>query len=188
MAIILHAAQHNILDQHTIVASELEAVYCTSFHLYAERNAHTLPSRDFLMFLNDMLMIIPFIDHTSYNPQYWYARHYFPNSEVAPTTMGILANSAIWGGEWDLLIRSLVNGAFFALLYRWFLKRQDRWWALTVYIFCVAYCIMTLKYSTFYILTPLIKILLPPLLLTGIIVNLQKRVSSINLRTAGSVS
>lgn len=174
--------QYNIVDQQNIIASELEAVYCTSFHLYYERKTGSLPPSDILMFINDLIMVIPFIEHTKYNPQYWYARHYFPEREVPPTTMGILANSAIWGGEWDLLIRSLVNGAFFALIYRWFLRREEKWWALSIYIFSFSYCIMALKYSVFYIFTPLFRILMPSLLLTGLIIGLIKIMSQIPVR------
>lgn len=169
----LSDAQHKLIDQNNIVASESEAVYCTSFALYYEREKGTLPSRDWPMFFNDLISIIPFIDHIKYNPQYWYARNYFPDSEVPPTTMGVIANSAIWGGEWDLLARSLINGAFFALLSRWFLRRRDKWWALTVYIFCFATCVMTLKYSVLYQLALLFRVLLPPLLLTQVLFNFQ---------------
>ena len=169
----LSDAQHKLMDQNNIVASEFEAVYCTTFHLYYERERGTLPSRDWLMFFNDLILIIPFIDHIKYNPQYWYARNYFPGSEVPPTTMGIIANSAIWGGEWDLLARSLINGALFALLYRWFLRRRYKWWALTIYIYCFATCVMTLKYSVLYQLALLCRVLLPPLLLTKVLFNFR---------------
>lgn len=170
----LQEAQHNIVHQIKISASEFDAVYCTSFHLYHERYFGALPPRDKLMFINDLIMVFPFVNHTKYNPQYWYARHYFPEVEVPPTTLGILSNSAIWGGEWGLLVRSLVNGAFFALLYRWFLRRPDKWWIFSIYMFCFSYCIMTLKYSVFYILSPLFKVLMPPMLLIVFIININK--------------
>ena len=88
--------------------------------------------------------------------------------------MGVIADSAIWGGELDLLTRSLINGAIFAFLTRWFLQRREKWWALTIYIYCYATCIMALKYSVFYQLTPLVRVLLPTLLLAAILFRLQK--------------
>ena len=171
----LSDAQHKLISQNNIVSSEFEAVYCTSFHLYYERERGTLPSPDWLMFFNDFIAIIPFIDHIKYNPQYWYARNYYPGTEVPPTTMGVLANSAIWGGEWDLLARSLINGALFALLCRWFLQRRDKWWALTIYIYCFVTCVMTLKYSVLYQLALLCRVLLLPLLLTEVLIKIQKK-------------
>ena len=95
-------------------ASEFGAVYFTGFHLYSERAQGTLPTYGYPMFFSDLLALIPFIDHTEWNPQYWYARNYFPEAAVPPQTMGPIADSAIWGGEVDLLFRSILNGAIFA--------------------------------------------------------------------------
>jgi hypothetical protein len=94
--------------------------------------------------------------------------------------MGVLADSAIWGGEFDLILRSFINGAFFAILVRWFLARKDKWWALVIYVYCFATCIMTLKYSILYQLSPLIRTLLPPLILTFLLVRIN------NFRTNAS--
>jgi hypothetical protein len=170
----LEDAKDKVLRQKKITASEFEAVYCTGFHLYLERARGTLPRRDWRMAFYEFISLIPFVDHKKYHPLYWYARNYFPEAIVPPTTMGVLADSAIWGGEMDLLIRSLINGAIFALLTRWFLRRRDKWWALTIYIYCYATCIMTIKYSVFYQLTPLVKVLLPPLLLTEVLFRIQR--------------
>lgn len=166
-------AKYELINKNDIRASEFEAVYCTSFQLYFERQHDTLPSRDWRMFFNDFISIIPFVDHITYNPQYWYARNNFPDAYVPPTTMGVLADSAIWGGEWDLFARSLLNGAIFALLTRWFLRRREKWWALTIYIYVFATCIMTLKYSVLFQLAPLFRVLLPSLLLTKILLRSQ---------------
>jgi len=163
--------------ENNIRASEFEAVYCTGFHLYAERVQEALPPRDWQMFFYEIVSLIPFIDHTKYHPQYWYARNYFPEAVVPPATMGVIADSAIWGGEFDLLVRSLINGALFAFLTRWFLRRQNKWWALTIYVYCYATCIMTIKYSVFYLLVPFLQVVLPTLLFTEILCRLQKNIS-----------
>jgi hypothetical protein len=167
-------AQYEILDEKKVRASEFEAVYCTGFHLYFERSKEKLPSRNWEMFFYEFISVIPFIEHTTYHPQYWYARNYFPEAPVPPTTMGVIADSAIWGGEFDLFVRSLINGAIFALLTRWFLKRQEKWWALTIYIYCYATCILTLKYSVLFHVTPLVQVILPALLVTEILIRLQR--------------
>lgn len=126
------------------------------------------------MFIYELISIIPFVDHTEYHPQYWYARYYFPSSIVPPQTMGVISDSAIWGGEIDLLLRSLVNGAIFAFLTRWFIRRKEKWWAIAIYMYMYATSIMTLKYSVLYQLPMVIKILLPVLLVTGMLFRLKK--------------
>jgi len=162
-----------VIKENKIQASEFEAVYCTPFHLYVERAQGTLPPRHWRMFFYEFIALIPFLDHITYYPQYWYARNYFPEAVVPPTTMGVIADSAIWGGEFDLLVRSLLNGVIFAFLTRWFLRRREKWWALTIYIYCFANCVMTLKYSLLFQLAPLVRIL-PLLLLTEVLLRLQK--------------
>lgn len=171
----LNAAQAAVAEGGAQPAGEFGAVYFTSFHLYAERAQGSLPPRDWPMFFNDLIALVPFLDHTQWHPQYWYWRHYFPEAPVPPQTLGPIAESALWGGEWDLLARSLVNGAFFAYLVRWFLKRRQAWWAAAIYAYLYATCVMTLKYSVFYQLTPLVRILLPALLVAWLILRLLRR-------------
>lgn len=155
-------------------ASEFGSVFNASFHLYSERADNSLPQREWQMFFHDITALIPFIDHTTNHPEYWYARNYFPNAVVPPQTMGVIADSALWGGEIDLFVRSLINGILFAILVRWFTVRRNKWWALTIYIYCYATCIMTLKYSVLWHLAPFFRVLAPVLLLTSIVYRFQK--------------
>ncbi len=150
-------------------ASEFGAVYFTGFHLYTERAAGSLPPREWPMLFSELVAIVPFIDHERWNPQYWYARNYFPNAVVPPETIGPIAESALWGGELDLLLRGLVNGVFFAFVTRWFLRREGRWWAMSIYAYSYATCIMTLKYSVFYLTVLLAKVLIPTLLVVALL-------------------
>ncbi len=164
-------------EQRTIQGSEFDAVFASGFHVYKERNQGTLPPRDWRMFFWEFIAAAPFVDHTTYHPQYWYARNYFPQAPVPPATLGVIAESGLWGGEADLLLRSLLNGALFAGLTRWFLRRRQRWWALTVYVYCFATCVLTLKYSVLYQIIPLVRVVLPTLLLTAVLLNAQARLA-----------
>jgi hypothetical protein len=174
----LAIAQKVVAKEGGMPASEFGAVYFTSFHLYAERAHGTLPPKDWQMFFSDFISLIPFVDHIKWNPQYWYAKYYFPDAVVPPQTMGALADSAIWGGELDLLLRSLLNGGLFALLMRWFLRHREKWWVATIYCYCYATSIMVLKYSILYHLTPLVRIIIPTLLLGWVILRVERRLSS----------
>lgn len=165
----LSDAQFEVSQDGAQQATEFGAVYNTSFHLYSERERGTLPPRPWPMFFNEFITIVPFVDHTKYNPQYWYYQNYFPDASVPPQTMGVIADSAIWGGEVDLLFRSLANGALYALLTRWFLARKRNFNPTIVYVYCYASCVMTLKYSVLYPLIPLVQIILPTLLLAAIL-------------------
>jgi hypothetical protein len=165
----LGAALQSVAEDNIGRGDEFDAVFATSFHIYSERNRGTLPDRNWWMFAHELIALVPFVDHTTDNPQYWYARHYFPDAPVPPTTMGVIAESGLWGGEFDLFVRSLINGALFAGLTRWYLRRRQKWWALTVYVYCYANCILTLKYSVFYLAPPLLRIVLPVVLGTSLL-------------------
>lgn len=162
----LNFVVEQIVGKGLNVAYEFGAVFYTSFHLYSERLSGSLPQHDWLMFFGDFLNFVPFVDHTEFNSQYWYARNYFPNAIVPPQTMGPLADSAIWGGEIDLFVRGLINGMLYALLARWFYNRQNSIWALVIYVYFYATCIVALKYSVFVQLSALARYVLPVIIIS----------------------
>jgi hypothetical protein len=158
-----------LADADVKPAAEFGAVFFTGFHLYQERAQGTLPPREWPMFFSDVIGLVTTGDFSRWNPQDWYTRNYYPDAEIAPMTLGPIADSAIWGGEPDLLARGLLNGLFFAYIVRWFLKRKEKWWAIAVYVYCVSSSVLTLKYSIFFHLVPLLKTLTPTLLLIGLL-------------------
>jgi len=159
------SASANLLaDNEFGPASEFGAVFFTGYHLYFERSSGSLPPASIAMFFNDLLAVLPFVENEEWHPMYWYAYHYFPDALVPPATIGPIAESAVWGGEIDLALRAVAIGALYALVMRWFLPRRQEWWALVIYSYLFATCIMTLKYSVLYQLSPLVRIIGPGLL------------------------
>jgi hypothetical protein len=150
-------------------ASEFDAVYATGYHLYSDRVNGRLPERPPLMAVYELVALVPFADHTRNHPVYWYAREYFPEAAVPPATMGIVAMSALSGGEAGLLLQGLLNGALFAGIVRWYGRRRDAWWALAIYVFLCANSVMILKYSLLFPLDPLVQVLVPALLVAAAI-------------------
>lgn len=147
---------------------EFNSVFYTGYHLYNVRWIGIMPPHEFQMFFYDLISLVPFVDFQEWNPMEWYFRNYYPDALVAPFTLGPIADSAIWGGILDLFMRGFVNGLFFALILRWFLAYRSNWWAISVYTFCCASSIMSLKYSIFYLLNPLLKTILPLFLIIAI--------------------
>lgn len=156
-------------------AAELGAVYEPGFHLYSERSARTLPPVPWQIFFNDFISLVPLVDQTKWQPIYWYARTYFPDAVVPPLTLGPIAMSALWGGEIGLAIQGFINGILFAFLMRWFARDGGKWQVMTIYCFCYSTCIMCLKYSIFYHLPPLEKVILPVVLVVSVLAkNIQR--------------
>ena len=117
------------------------------------------------MFFYDAISLVTFGDFDKWNPMAWYTRTYYPNFEVAPFTLGPIAESAVWGGIFDLVLKALINGLFFAFLMRWFIRYRDAWWGVTVYVYCFATCVLTLKYTVLLDLTLIEKNVVPTLLI-----------------------
>lgn len=165
----LSSVQNKVSNEGFKSASEFGAVYFPGFHLYAERAQGTLPKTEWPMFFNEFISIFTFGDFSRWNPMVWYAQNFYPESIVPPFTLGPIAESAIWGGEVDLLLRGLINGAFFAFIVRWFIRHKNKWWGVTIYVYCYATCILTIKYAVFWHLTPLFKTILPTMLVVGVV-------------------
>ncbi|WKW12475.1 hypothetical protein Strain138_001768 [Pseudogemmatithrix spongiicola] len=158
-------ARDRLLEGGLGPPAEFLAVFLPSLHLYAERAAGTLPAAPWPMFFFDFIALFTWGDFTKYMPMYWYAETYFPFLDVPPFTIGPVAESALWGGEWDIAVRGLLNGLFFAWIVRAFLRFRDRWWALGVYAYCYATCALALKYSIFVNVQLVEKNLVPAFLL-----------------------
>jgi hypothetical protein len=148
------------------IPAELGAVYVPSFQLYNDRKKNSLPSKEWQMFFYDFISPFTFNSDTKWNPMWWYGLNYFPQSDVPPFTIGPIAESAIWGGEFDLFLRGIINGIFFSFIVNWFIKRKDKFWAVTIYVYCFSFSILTIKYSIFFYLTPLVKELIPTIFIT----------------------
>jgi|SRR5271157_996658 len=164
------ALKETMPQERGMPAAELGAVYVTGFHLYSERSQGALPPIEWQVFFNDFISMVPLVDQTKWSPMYWYARNYFPDAVVPPQTLGPIAESALWGGEIDLFFRGLINGTLFAFLMRWFARDGGKWQVMTIYVFCYSTCIMCLKYSIFFHFTPVVKIILPVLLIVSALV------------------
>src|SRR6266567_2201293 len=164
-------------------AAELGAVFVPGFHLYSERSRGSLPPIEWQVFFNDFISMVPLVDQTKWHPMYWYAKNYFPDAVVPPLTVGPIAESALWGGEIDLLVRGFINGTLFAFLMRWFARDGGKWRVMTIYVFCYSTCIMCLKYSIFYHFTPLVKIILPLLLIVSVLAKEIQRSTKLRERS-----
>lgn len=180
----IQAAEDALVGASLQPASEFGAVFYTSFHLYAERAAGALPYVPWQMFFNDVITLFTPNSFVKYSPQYWYAENYFPDFDVPPQTNGPIADSALWGGEIDLFIRALINGALFAWIANLFFSRRHDWRMAALYGFCYSTCVMTLKYSILYHVNPIVKTLIPCIILVWGLKTLLRPRRSADLKVA----
>lgn len=153
----MNSAINFVSDFKIQPASEFGSVFITGYHLYDVKNLDLMPSTDWPMLFSDFINIVLPNSYTQWNPMYWYATAFYPESVVPPATLGPIADSAIWGGEIDLAFRGLLNGIILALLVRFLIANNNKWWAVVIYTYCYGSCIMAIKYSPIYMLNPIIK-------------------------------
>lgn len=170
--------KESLSESNVGIPAELGAVYVPSFQLYNERKKKSLPSKDWQMFFYDFISPFTFNSDTRWNPMWWYGVNFYPLSDVPPFTIGPIAESAMWGGEFDLFCRGIINGMFFSYIVNWFFKRRKKFWALTIYVYCFSFSIITIKYSIFFYLTPIVKELIPTILITILFILLIRRVTN----------
>ncbi len=169
------AFKETVSEGQGMPAAELAAVFVPAFHLYAERSAGTLPPVSWQVFFNDFISIVPFVGGTKWSPMYWYAENYFPDAVVPPLTVGPVALSALWGGEIGLFVQGFINGILFAYLMRWFARGGGGWQVMVIYVFCYSTCIMCLKYTIFWHLAPVVRIILPLVFIVSVLAkNIQR--------------
>jgi hypothetical protein len=161
--------EKNSFQGQGLPAGELGAVFVPALHLYAERANGTLPPVPWQLFFNDFISMVPLASDTQTQPMYWYAANYFPDAVVPPLTMGPIALSALWGGEISMVVQGFINGISFAFLTRWFARDGRRWQVMTVYVFCYSTCIMCLKHSIFWHLAPLVRTILPLVIIVSVL-------------------
>lgn len=144
---------------------ELNSVFFSGAHLYKQLSAGSLPSAPWPMYFYEITSILLPGDYVEWNPMEWYRLNFHPDSVFPPMTLGPIADSAIWGGELDLFVHALFNGLFFAFIVKSFIRFQDKLWMVVFYLFACGSCILTIKYSVLYLLNPIVKNILPALIL-----------------------
>jgi hypothetical protein len=161
---------NNIKDNSISPPAELCSVFSTGYHLYQESLGNQMPPVEWPMFFSDFINLVTPNDFTRFHPQHWYSRSFFPGEPFPSQTNGPISDSAIWGGEFDLVVRAVMNGWLFAKILGYFLKQIQFWWSYAIYGFCLSTSIMVIKYSVFYHLNPLIKTVIPAVIAVNLIV------------------
>jgi hypothetical protein len=74
---------------------------------------------------------------------------------------GVIAQSVIGFGLWELALRGIVIGLLFAWAQRWYTRRSSRFLPTLIYVWLCVWSFYTFRASTFYLLAPIIYRLLP---------------------------
>lgn len=138
---------------------ELTSVFYTGYHAYHEASQGNLPQAPALMYFNDFLRALPFLDKTQYNTQYWFAQLFWPDSEVPPQTMGPIADSAIFLGSLSIIVSSLASAFLLSFVFHTMIRFPSLL-AIYIYLYFAGHIFFGIKYSVVYILSESIRSLI----------------------------
>ena len=129
--------------------NEFQALYGIAYDLHARRLAGTLGTIPWQIYANDVVMLIPsqFLPFPKADPCTGYVTL---DGVGVGCVLGVIS-SAVIGLDWvELLIRGLGLGVLFAVIHRWYARRQDGYWATMFYLCMCLWCYYTYRGSTLF--------------------------------------
>lgn len=131
--------------------NEFQALFGIAYELHDRKVAGTLGPVPWQIFANDAIMLVPkqLLPFYKGDPCLGYAA---ADGSGFGCVLGVISNAVI-GLDWlELFLRGLVLGVVFALLHRWYVRRQDGYWTTFFYLCLCLWSYYTFRGSTFYFL------------------------------------
>ncbi|MBI3070817.1 MAG: hypothetical protein HYY84_01690 [Deltaproteobacteria bacterium] len=166
-------------DVQVLGGNEFEACFSTVADIFVSRAAGLLPAAPPQVYLADFLAIIPqqILPFEKITGSEWYLSHFAPDLiELGQGyAFGVLSESIIGLGYFEIFFKGLVIGVFFAKIVAWYRRRGSRWWVAAVYFFICATCFRTFRSSTFELIRSIVYGVLPPFVVVGWVIRWTKR-------------
>lgn len=148
-------------EELVLVPGEFNALFFPSIELFKMRELGHLPPYSDLMIFKDIYHLIPFLNNSAADPMHWYWVNFHPKAQVAPFTMGPIADSAFYGSWGAIVLRAILLSLNLFILRALLLYTKRTFLTLLVFSYSVSISILVLKYSIFSYQEQLIKNLLP---------------------------
>jgi hypothetical protein len=147
--------------------NEFQAMYGIAYELHARKNANLLGPIPWQLYASDLLQLIPsqILPVSKADPCVGYP---VVNGIGVGCVLSVISQSIV-GLEWvELLLRGLVLGVVFAVVHRWYARRQGGYWATVFYLCMCLWCYYTFRGSTFYFAYHILYRFVPLLIAVGI--------------------
>lgn len=153
-----------------LAPNEFFALFFPSIDLYRLNNLQL--EHDFTIYLKDILSVVPFLNVGELDLMYWYWKTFVPSAQVAPYTMGVLADPAILG-EWWLILEAVVIGRLAVWINN--LRQARDPYRLAAFGYLSSVGVLVLKYHMLTYVDLLINNFIPAALIMWLILRLQER-------------
>jgi hypothetical protein len=130
--------------------NEFQALFGIAYDLYARQSAGMLGMVPWQIYATEVLQLIPsqILPFTKADPCLGYP---VIDGIGLGCVIGVLSQ-AIIGFDWiELVARGLVLGVVFAALHRWYVRRQDGYWATLFYLCMCLWSHYSFRNSTFFV-------------------------------------
>ena len=129
--------------------NEFQAIYGIAYDLYARHAAGRVGHVPWQIHAGDFLLLIPsqMLPFTKADPCVGYP---LVDGQGVGCVLGVIA-LAVVGLDWvELVVRAMALGLAFAVIHRWYARRQDEYWPTVFYLCLCLWCYYTFRASTFY--------------------------------------
>jgi hypothetical protein len=154
-------------------SSEFDAMFGTSFDLLRRRQAGVLPPIPWPTYFNDIVNVVPqqFLPfEKSYFPQ-WYLVSFYPElyKVGGGVNFGVIPETIIGFGRFQLIVFGLVLGVGFGWLHRWVAGRPNSFWAMAFYLWLCLQSYLCYRISNFITLNLFVYTFLPTYLVCRVL-------------------
>lgn len=158
------------------ISNEFQISYGSSIELKYLMDHGLLPQPPWQVFASELLLLIPqqLLPFEKVDPVLWYV-----NVTHDPDffTYGVVAQSVLGLGWFELVLRGLMIGALFALIYNWWARAPQNLWRNVFTIWLVVVCYYTVRNTSFYLMTLIVMRFLPIVLLVQFLAWLLRALS-----------
>jgi hypothetical protein len=142
--------------------NEFQTLFATAYDLDRMKQAGRLKDMPAQLYASDFLMPVPqqLLSFRKIEPSRWYLEIKGIDDRTG-YMFGVIGQSVIGFGLWELALRGALVGILFAWAARWYTSRSSRFLPTLVYVWLCVWTYYTFRASTFYLLTPIIYRLLP---------------------------
>ncbi len=135
------------------IANEFQILYGTALDLLHRSESGTLPPVPWQVYASDLLLLIPqqLLPFPKIDPAEWYLQVLGASGTGVGFMFGVTAQAVVGFGWPELVVRGCLTGGVLALVHRWYVHRQNEFWATLLYLWLCIWTYYSYRASTFYV-------------------------------------
>ncbi|HKR62466.1 MAG TPA: hypothetical protein VJZ00_01940 [Thermoanaerobaculia bacterium] len=144
-------------------ATEFQILYGTAYDLYRKRLEHSLPPIPPQLYFTDFYRVIPsqLLPFYKWDPSDWYLDVLQLRGQGVGLMFGIIAQSVIGFGYYDIVVRAMLLAALYAFAHRVYRRNSRSFWYTMAYLTVLTWAYYAFRSTSFEIIYRFIYYFLP---------------------------